>query len=736
MHSVANISIGPFSRSRSQLVRAAVAVVAATCCLCVSSLAEEVVPAPRMALLVGVQRYPKLDSSRQLAGVRNDISIVRSMLIDRFGFREQDIVTLADNEATADAIRGQWRALAERVGDLPSDADIAHVVFYFSGHGSQILDQPEGDADCDEEDGLDETLVPYDAESEGGDRDLRDDELYQFVASLCGDGRARFWGVLDCCHSGSGARGTTKIRKLDRQLAPSPILTGSRMVRPKVLPPAAVLLTACRASEVEPEYEHGGQSYGLLTRFLVQTLSEHPGASGVSYRALRESVINCYQREAIVPAPTPQLEGAPAALAEAVLGVDENPGQQPWWTVKPMPEDRGTACLSAGELHGVTVGSIYELYERPAAIGAPADQRAAQPLAWLEATKVEPTQATVRVFQWADSRQRRQIDARLPRAFETGYAVKRYYHHGEPGLGFRIVRVQDGGMDGAPVALAESGLPEAVGAALASAEISNGDDLLLRIDGRYAAIFPATGMASVPAAERGSHTGPVPASLRGGWGPIDLASQDAAGQMADCLRRIIRARNLIRLAARQAAERSGPAASLELIAVDLDERLEIAAWRPWTRDNEAAIVLRDGDLFALRAVNTDASTKPWYVTVLAIDPNMEIQAVLPHQDGLGLVDEQRLDPRASRTTSPYRATAPYGTHWAVALATREPNDFSFLAQPAIAQVRGQRGTELEQLLMDYAYPETRSGRRPRGQKCGDDTWSAAVLQWEVTASRR
>ncbi|MCL4193125.1 MAG: caspase family protein, partial [Thermoguttaceae bacterium] len=401
------MSIRLLSGTRSRCALAAMAVVAATCCLCVAALAQEVVSAPRMALLVGVQHYPNLDSSRQLAGARNDIAIVRSLLIDRFGFRAQDIVTLIDHEATADAIRGQWRALAERVGDLP-DAGIAHIVFYFSGHGSQILDQPEGDADCDEEDGLDETLVPYDAESEGGDRDLRDDELYRFVESLCGNGQARFWGVLDCCHSGSGARGTTKIRKLDRQLAPSPILAGSRMVRPKVLPPAAVLLTACRASEVEPEYEHGGQSYGLLTRFLVQTLSEHPGASDVSYRALRESVINCYQREAIVPAPTPQLEGLPAALAETVLGVGENPGQQPWWTVKPLPEDRGTARLSAGELHGATVGSVYELYERPAASGAPADQGAAQPLAWLEVTKAEPTQATVRVFQWADSQQRRQ----------------------------------------------------------------------------------------------------------------------------------------------------------------------------------------------------------------------------------------------------------------------------------------------------------------------------------------
>lgn len=724
------------SGTRSRHALAAIAVVAATCCLSVAALAQEVVPAPRMALLVGVQHYPKLDSSRQLAGARNDIAIVRSMLIDRFGFRERDIVTLVDEEATGDAIRGQWRALARRVGDLTDDAGIAHVVFYFSGHGSQILDQPEGDADCDEEDGLDETLVPYDAESEGGNRDLRDDELYRFVESLCGDGRARFWGVLDCCHSGSGARGTTRIRKLDRQLAPPPVLAGSRTVRPKVLPPAAVLLTACRAAEVEPEYEYGGQNYGLLTRFLVQTLSEYPGASDISYRALREMVINCYQREAIVPAPTPQLEGATAALAEAVLGISEKPDRRSWWTVKSVPEDRGMARLLAGELQGVTVGSIYELHERPEAITAPADQGATQPVAWLEVTKAEPANATVRVFQWADSHELRKLDARLPRTFETGYAVKRYYQPGEPGLGLRIVRVQDGGVDGAPVALAESGLPEAVGAAMASAAIRDGDDLLLRVDGRYAAVFPTTGLASVPETERNNRTDPVPASLRGGWGPIDLASPDAAQQLADCLRRITRARNLIRVAARQAVERSVPAASLELIAVDLDDRLEIAAWRPWIRDNEAAIALRDGDLFALRTVNTDASTKPWHVTVLAIDPNMEIQAVLPHQDGLGLVDEQRLDPRASRTTSPYRATAPYGTHWAIALATREPNDFSFLAQPAIEQVRGERGTELEQLLMDHVFPETRSGRRPRGQKCGDDTWSAAVLQWEITASRR
>lgn len=69
---------------------------------------------------------------------------------------------------------------------------------------------------------------------------------------------------------------------------------------------------------------------------------------------------------------------------------------------------------------------------------------------------------------------------------------------------------------------------------------------------------------------------------------------------------------------------------------------------PWPVDSEQSLVIGQDDLFALGVRHRPTSTKPMYVTVLAIDPDMEIQAVLPQQQGVGLFDEQRLDPGGVR----------------------------------------------------------------------------------------
>ena len=146
--------------------------------------------------------------------------------------------------------------------------------------------------------------------------------------------------------------------------------------------------------------------------------------------------------------------------------------------------------------------------------------------------------------------------------------------------------------------------------------------------------------------------------------------------------------------------------------------------------------MRLEDVYALRVANrAEPSGKPFYVTVLAIDPDMEIQVVLPYQEGVGLVDEQRLDGGADRVTDAFRCSEPAGPRWAVALATREPNDFYILAQAALPRHRGttSRNTDtLRSLLLEHTYFQSRGDRRFRPVKLYDDTWSAAVLRWDVT----
>ena len=83
----------------------------------------------KLALLVGINRYPHQEN---LDGCLTDIELQRELLIHRFGFNPQDILTLSDRAATRTNIE---TAFIEHLGQAQAD-DV--VVFHFSGYGGQV----------------------------------------------------------------------------------------------------------------------------------------------------------------------------------------------------------------------------------------------------------------------------------------------------------------------------------------------------------------------------------------------------------------------------------------------------------------------------------------------------------------------------------------------------------------------------------------------------------------------
>ncbi|QDV54199.1 Caspase domain protein [Rosistilla oblonga] len=720
---------------------------------------------PRFALLIGVGQYEHLRET--LDGCENDVRAMQQMLQNRFGFADSDIVTLLDAEASGAAIRKEMARLQERVSKVDS-GQTPVVVFHFSGHGSQVLDQPSGDPDCDEEDGLDETLVPYDAIQQGGDQDIRDDEIYRFVDNICRDGRAKMWMVLDCCHSGTGARGVTKVRKLQRDLRPEPT-TKKRRVQAKRLPAGAVFLSACRSMEVEPEYHDGDKPYGLLTRFLVEVLNQESAVSNLSYDLLREAIVARYRSSgSVAQAPTPTLEyGDPNSLKETIIdgvGLD----RPSIWPVQSIPGDREQVLMTAGMLHGVTAGSLFELYESPDSAQWDATPNASSngdSIGWIEVETAEGGSATCRAFQWQDQQK---TPLRLPTDFRKAFAIERHHEHGDAILKVRVVRSLDASQDSRPLTSDDADLPEVVRTSLLSAVRGQespwlkwvGDesacDYLLRIDGDYAAIFPATGVSHVPDVVTKDRDDEVPKSLIGGWGPFDLRrGSETVTQLQDALRRITRARNLIALASRQETSTSGlpqggqsPVdVALELLTVeeaDADYNItKSSVWEPETSDiaHSAKLVMHDGDEYGFRIINKEAAGKPIYVTVLHVDSNMGIDQIHPWQPEAGAAaeGEQKLEPGESLVVPGYfvcngeEDEKPiYGSRWAIVLATRTPNQFHLLAQGGLPVTRNS-ASPLETLLLEQTEFKTRGGfgrrRRPKNQY--DDSWGATAVPWQV-----
>jgi hypothetical protein len=174
----------------------------------------------RRALIVGIDNYILNDIYQgkiNLVGCVNDALDMKSILIERFDFKEDEIRVLLNHNATKKAILEGFRWLIRET--VPQD----WVIFSFSGHGKQLPDK-----DGDEEDGYDECICPSDVEPKYLLNLISDDEINQFIAELK-DRRAFF--LFDSCHSGTIKRGRLPATKSSRNAG----------YFARVLPPPSIL---------------------------------------------------------------------------------------------------------------------------------------------------------------------------------------------------------------------------------------------------------------------------------------------------------------------------------------------------------------------------------------------------------------------------------------------------------------------------------------------------------------
>ncbi len=170
--------------------------------------------AEQRALLVGVGKYQ--DSDLDLPGIDLDLERMRDTL-GRLGFQPQQIKTLQDDQATsANVIEAfqTWLKQGVRAED--------RVVFYYSGHGSNVPDM-----DGDEADKVDEVLVTNDVRRTRvkGRASLTgvvvDDKLGELIDAIPSK---NIWIIVDACHSGTISR---SFSMENRSLAREPVFVKS-----------------------------------------------------------------------------------------------------------------------------------------------------------------------------------------------------------------------------------------------------------------------------------------------------------------------------------------------------------------------------------------------------------------------------------------------------------------------------------------------------------------------------
>lgn len=147
------------------------------------------------ALIIGIDQYPALPFTKQLAGSVVDAQNMAHFARDVWNFAPDQIQVLSDQAATRGAILAafdEWLIAGTGPGD--------RVLFYFSGHGFHQPDQ-----NGDEADGEDETLVPHDVSIINGSfaNMIVDDEIEERLKRL--NDRA-VTVMIDSCYSGTMTR--------------------------------------------------------------------------------------------------------------------------------------------------------------------------------------------------------------------------------------------------------------------------------------------------------------------------------------------------------------------------------------------------------------------------------------------------------------------------------------------------------------------------------------------------
>jgi hypothetical protein len=244
------------------------------------------------AVLVGINEYERPDIP-SLRGCVNDVFLVRKLLRRWFGVDNRHIRVIVDARATkAEILRRLRESLgAAEAGDL--------VVFYFSGHGSQIRDR-DGDELADE---LDELLCPYDMDWDAG-RYIVDDEFDAIVASAPPD--VLIEAFFDCCFWGAEppefapAAGAPRAGPGLRYAMPPPDIYARAEGEPLTVSPLAAGLridegnVAWSASEegmTASEFEVDGAYYGLFTFWGCQSIRDYVARGELRYSS-RERLIH------------------------------------------------------------------------------------------------------------------------------------------------------------------------------------------------------------------------------------------------------------------------------------------------------------------------------------------------------------------------------------------------------------------------------------------------------------
>ena len=348
----------------------------------------------KRALLIGVGNYPPELGWSSLSAA-NDVEYLKSILPVQ-GFQPENITIILNEKATKAGIETAMSGLIAAAGK----GDI--IMVHFSGHGQQITDDND-----DEADGLDEAWIPYDAQARyaptdrpaapayRGEKHIRDDQVSGWldVLSQKVGKEGSILVSIDACHSGTATRSANlgvvrgdpepfnvpmpgKKKDLIR-LGPTrdkEFIGGSAMERGNV-----VTFSASSPTQINREtFDANSKGVGSLSYAFSKALAELP--QGATYGDVFLQVKSMVQ--SWIPTQFPMMEGA---ASQQLFSGKYNPVSEVTYVDRWSGDTSITVNL--GSLHQLGPGAELELY----------DPQTGNAVAIATATKVSLVESFARV---------------------------------------------------------------------------------------------------------------------------------------------------------------------------------------------------------------------------------------------------------------------------------------------------------------------------------------------------
>lgn len=609
----------------------------------------------KFALIVGVNEYRYVT---KLEGCVQDARDMKEVLQGRFGFPENNILVLTDEQATHEAIVNAFRShLIENARNNPN----AIIVFHYSGHGSQVEDK-----NGDEADGLDETIVPVNSrDPEEKNFDITDDELDELFDEL-----SRFTPnttfILDSCHSGSATRGLVArevAQDKRRQPSQKPVArTRSADAQSvDVLPKNEryVTISGCMASERSYETVNGKKRNGAFTFYLVEALRR--ANPSTSYREMLEQVAGAVSLNN--PNQHPQIEGAldraifagAASRETAFIAIEKVEGR--------------ALTLKAGTAQGLKEGAMIAVY--------PPEARQ------LAGDEKRLTNATVTKVSAFNSVAEMPEPLNIP---EKSKAILVSPNFSAAGLRVMLDRVEAGNK-----------LLEAVSEKIKASdwlELDDGnawDVAIMR--GKFGPVFQDRRDKTVRniAASADSRSAGLPADSADVYYIASRAGQPMAGmfvtvddatgaeKIIDALDKLAKQRNLKALSNEASSIKNRIGINVWRVYGERDAtgRFQVSREEPVTADG-LDYAFDQSERFRLEIKNE--SNVPLYIAVFDISTDGGIDLMHPPRGS-----RERLDAGASVKTPVYKTTGPAGYETFKVIATTEYVDYGLLRQAAITR---------------------------------------------------